>query len=161
MINELDFSGKGVVAASSSASSGLLITLSTPDGLSALVLSIGADKCSIGYRSDASRADGAPAVRPFPEDWVTLSHDASSCLFRPLEKTTYWLSLDETNGSIKYGKHYLSANLKLLEVRFKNTQDANPVAIQAGWEWMKDLKVVVVQEIGTSPVRLSLPLRTT
>lgn len=159
LVSELDFAGKGVVAASSSASSGLLITLSTPDSLSSLVLSIGADECSIGYGSAVVLAQGAPAIRPFPESWVTLSHDASSCLFRPLEKTTYWLSLDETNGSIKYGKHYLSANLKLLEVTFKKVEDSNPVAIEAGWEWMKDLKTVTVQEIGASQSPLAVSLR--
>ena len=105
----------------------LLFTLSTADGLNSLVLSIGACDCSIGYVTQ-----GASIPKSFSKDWVKLAHDKSSCLLHPLEKTNYWLSLDEKNGNIKYGKHYLSANLKLLEVTFKKVQDSNPMAIEAG-----------------------------
>lgn len=68
-------------------------------------------------------------------------------------KTTYWLSLDHINGSIKYGKYYTSANLKLIEVTFKKREGANSGWISDDFMWLKDLKDVTVTELGKTEVR--------
>jgi hypothetical protein len=65
-------------------------------------------------------------------------------MLNPGEKTTYWLSLDDKNGKVRYGKYYTSKAMTLIEADLKYENDGGLMVWKEPekFSWLEQAKTV-------------------
>ncbi|KAJ7117194.1 RmlC-like cupin domain-containing protein [Mycena crocata] len=157
---DLPITGQGTIAVRTRTSAGLQIVV---DGAAkkSLVLHITADSCDLyvvetgGVPAPPSEATRIPAI--------ALKGTAATYLNSEAE-TTYWLSLDNANGVLRYGKHYLSSAQTLLQAVLKSDDnEGKKTWCDQRYKWLDGLKTFSVtsdgEEIPQANIRvLRLPI---
>ena len=174
---DLPILGQGTISVSSDAKNLLRFAIKTADnGNEGLFLDIGTKECLL-YQSHVDPTDDTPpkfnpATVPVRFDVELLKPISDVCLSPPVttagnikapnaNKTTYWLSLDRSNGVIMYGKYYANRSMTLLQVVLKDTLESGVKAwkkkegeMVSSFEWLENLKeVYVIQDPDDKPVR--------
>ncbi|KAG8630742.1 hypothetical protein KVT40_002361 [Elsinoe batatas] len=153
--NTLPVTGQGTVAVSSDARNLLSIAVETNlDGGPILHLDIG-NSDFLFYFDTAAGKQEIPYV-------FVKSKDA--CYLDAGKPTTYWLSLDQDNGILRYGKYYTNKAMTLVEARLKRL---NKDGLQV-WDdppkfsWLSNTKKIQIiqDESGTqiTPIINPLPI---
>ena len=143
----LPVTGQGTIAVLSDARERLLFSIKTAtEGAPTLYLEIGQLECRMFYGDiDAGR------ITPIALQ-LAPSKPKESGYLCPGEKTVYWLSIDNGNGILRYGKHYTNTAQTLLSATLKK-KGKDPVSGNDGvmvWihpkehAWLASLKTVKV-----------------
>jgi hypothetical protein len=149
----LPIAGQGTVSVSSKAKN-LLRFMFQPGNAAKqrLFLDIGTKECQL-YESDYDVDSISPSIVDSPENTaipyeVTFLKKKSDACLRPGVDTTYWVSLDRSNGVIMYGKYYANRSMALMQAEFKcTTEHGVKDWKQKEYEWLGTLtELLVIQD---------------
>lgn len=146
--HNLPIKGQGTISLQSDANDLLMFELRPADHKQSLFLEIGRNEVSL-YQADKLQDDPLawqPTFNqtPIPFEYLKKPLDAS---LRPGVKTTYWLSLDRSNGIIMYGKYYANRSMTLVQAELKKTEKGVKVWKDKEYEWLETLdEVYAIQD---------------
>lgn len=128
--------GQGTIVVSSEATSILLFEIKSEiHEASALYLQIGEQNCTMYF-------DGA-----VKEDiLISFLEPETACYLRPGKLTTYWFSINNSNGVFSFGKHYINKSKTLMQAHLK-VQKAGEMKWIEKYCWLDDLRKVLVTQI--------------
>lgn len=142
--HDLPIQGEGTISLSSDAQHLLHFELRPTGGKQSLFLEIGTEGCQL-YEAHRSPDDPLKYHKPtnpkaIPFSYLKQGFDAA---LRHGKKTTYWLSLDRSNGVIMYGKYYANRSMALLQAELKK-KDEKGVMVwkEKHYAWLEKLKEV-------------------
>jgi hypothetical protein len=148
--HDLPIMGQGTISLSSDAKNLLRLELRPTGGKESVYLHVGAQECQL-FQAERSPDDPLkyePPEKPIPIPFEYLKQVSDASL-RPGVKTTYWLSLDRSNGIIMYGKYYANRSMTLLQAELKETVRGVQVWKRKEYEWLETLKeVYAIQDPG-------------
>jgi hypothetical protein len=141
--------GQGTIVVSSEATSILLFEIKSEiHETSALYLQIGEQNCTMYF-------DGA-----VKED-ITISflEPETACYLRPGKLTTYWFSINNSNGVFSFGKHYINKSMTLMQAHLKVQKAGEMKWIDhEKYCWLDDLRKVLVTQVLEVSVSLKFTL---
>lgn len=141
--HDLPIKGQGTISISSDAQSLLHIELRPTGGKQSLFLEVGTEKCQL-YQAGKGSDDPLKYQKPVNATQIPFTYlkQVFDATLRSGEKTTYWLSLDRSNGIIMYGKYYANRSMALLQAELKDTKDGVKVWKKEEYAWLETLKEV-------------------